>query len=192
MEPKIVGYICQDIPACDVEKQSKTLFDLGCHRVINEGKDTIHSKDGLARVISELSSGDMLAFFGFQQLGDNAIQVLLMLKQMMDAGIQIRPIVASEKDKVIEFENGNGLTPMEFVRDLFSLPDLEQSLLGSQPASKDKRSSDNAPQNRGQGRPKSLSDTQVAEIKRRLSGGEKAIALAKEFNVNRSIISRLK
>lgn len=42
-----------------------------------------------------------------------------------------------------------------------------------------------------QGRPPSLSDRQRAEIGRRLATGEKAIALAREFKVSRSLISTL-
>jgi len=144
------------------------------------GTSTRTQRPGLAALLDYAREGDAIVVVGIDRLGRNASEVMITIRQLGERGIVLRSLREG-----IDTSNATGRMVAGV---LASLAELELEL------GKERRTaSREARRARGQsiGRPKALTDENVALARRMHDGGEPATTIAATLGVSRATIYRV-
>lgn len=160
-------------------------FNVSAQRTIAEtvsGSVPTADRKGFAQLVNKLESGDVLVVTKLDRLGRNAMDVRATVEALTTLGVRVHCLALGGVDLTSaagKMTMGVLTAVAEFERDL--LIERTQSGLARARA-----------EGKTLGRPPSLSDSKVEEVRKRLSEGEAVAVLARAFDTSRQTIMRLR
>ncbi len=139
-------------------------------------------RPGFGKLLDKMETGDVLVVTKLDRLGRNAMDVRATVEALTGLGIRVHCLALGGMDLTSsagKMTMGVIAAVSEFERDLL----IERTQAGLIRARSEGRTG---------GRPSSLSKTQIAAVKTRLSAGETIAALAREFGTSRQSIMRIR
>lgn len=158
-------------------------FQIEPKRFVEEtvsGSVAAMERDGFRRLVDRLEAGDVLVVTKLDRLGRNAMDVRSTVEMLAEAEVRVHCMALGG----VDLTSPAGKMTMaviaavaEFERDLL----VERTQAGLSRAKAEGKKL---------GRPKSLNEEQLREVRKRRAGGASLGVLAKEFCVSRSAIQR--
>jgi putative DNA-invertase from lambdoid prophage Rac len=160
-------------------------FTLQQHRIITEtisGSIPISRRKGFARLLDKMERNDVLVVTQLDRLGRDAIDISITVAKLAKMGIKVHCLALGGVDLTSsagKMTMGIINTVAQFERDLL----IERTQAGLARAKS---------QGKKLGRPKVLSALQKKEVIQRLQEGQAIAAIARNFNVSRQTIMRIR
>jgi DNA invertase Pin-like site-specific DNA recombinase len=180
-----LGYARVSTAHQSLDQQTDALIVAGVEsaRIFSDklsGSSTRYERPGLAALLDYARQGDAVVVVGIDRLGRNAAEVMTTIRDLGERGIVLRSLREG-----IDTSNATGRMVAGV---LASLAELELELGRERRAA-----SREAHRARGQsvGRPKALSESQIALARRMHASGESASTIAATLAVSRATIYRV-
>lgn len=171
------------------ENQIKEIKDAGfmieSHRLITEtisGSIPISRRKGFTRLLDKMEKGDVLVVTKLDRLGRDAIDVSSTIKELEKIGIKVHCLALGG----VDLTSSAGKMTMGVIN---AVAQFERDLLIERTQSGLARAKSHG---KILGRPKILSDTQTKQVIEQLQTGKAIAAIAKNFNVSRQTIMRIR
>jgi DNA invertase Pin-like site-specific DNA recombinase len=180
----IIGYARVSMDTQDLQLQLDALAEAGCARIF---RDVISSRkpvrEGLDAALDYLRSGDVLLIWRLDRLGRSVKELLTIADDLHTRGVSLRILTGSMAGSYSPTGEGKFFFTMmaafaELERDV-----IQQRTLAGLTAAR--------AQGRVGGRPRALSDDQVAVAKARRANGESPTAIAKALECSRATVYRV-
>jgi len=179
-EPRLLGYARVSTPEQSTEQQRHALHTAGCAEVFEDVlSGATADRDGLATCLEALRPGDTLVVARLDRLGRSMPHLVATVHELAARGVGFRSLAES-----IDTTSATG----RLVLHLFAaLADFERELISERT-----KASLTAKRRRGEaiGRPRALSPSQVAEVKRMIERGESPTHVARLFRCGRATLYR--
>ncbi|WP_048960523.1 recombinase family protein [Enterobacter bugandensis] len=159
-------------------------FSIEPHRIMEEsisGSVVARERPEFNRLTDRMEKGDVLVVTKLDRLGRNATDIRKTVEQLADAGVRVHCLALGG----VDLTSPAGKMTMqvisavaEFERDLL----LERTYAGIERAKAEGKRF---------GRPPSLSEAQLREVRKFLKAGRSISAVAREFNTSRQTVLRI-
>ena len=160
-------------------------FDLQARRVITEtisGSHTAMERPGFARLIDRLEEGDILVVTKLDRLGRNAMDVRKTVDHLAGHGIKVHCLALGG----VDLTSAAGRMTMGVIN---AVAEFERDLLIERTNAGLKRARE---EGKAIGRPPLLSDGKKRDVLAKLDGGMSIAKLAREYDVSRVTIARIR
>ena len=160
-------------------------FDLQARRVITEtisGSHTAMERPGFARLIDRLEEGDILVVTKLDRLGRNAMDVRKTVDHLAGQGIKVHCLALGG----VDLTSAAGRMTMGVIN---AVAEFERDLLIERTNAGLKRARE---EGKAIGRPPLLSDQKKRDVLQKLDGGMSIAKLAREYDVSRITIARIR
>ncbi len=176
----LVGYARVSTQDQDLSAQLEVLQEAGCEKIFH-GKQSGKSDDNqekLDELLAYVRDGDTVVLTKLDRMGRSLNRILIMIQSLQDKGVALRTI-DGQVDTTSENPMQKAMTQL-----LGVFAELEHSIIVDRLQSGRERTG------RKGGKPRSLSDEQVAGVQRLYSEGMSKSKIAIEFGVSRMTIMR--
>lgn len=177
----LVGYARVSTQDQDLSAQLEALEQAGCDKVFN-GKQSGKSDDNqqkLDELLTYVREGDTVVLTKLDRMGRSLNRILMTIQSLHDKGVAVRTL-DGQVDTTSESSMQKAMTRL-----LGVFAELEHSIIVDRLQSGRERTG------RKGGKPKSLSDDQVTEVKALFATGLSKSKLATQFDVSRMTIMRV-
>lgn len=160
-------------------------FALQPRRIVTEtvsGSQAASERPEFCRLLDRLEAGDILVVTKLDRLGRNAVDVRATVEALAGMGVRVHCLALGGTD----LTSSAGKLTMQVIA---AVAEFELDLLRERTHAGLERAK---AEGKVIGRPSALSDGQRAEVMRRLRAGENIAPLAREFDVGRATIQRLR
>ena len=160
-------------------------FDLQARRVVTEtisGSHTAMERPGFARLIDRLEEGDILVVTKLDRLGRNAMDVRKTVDHLAEQGIKVHCLALGG----VDLTSAAGRMTMGVIN---AVAEFERDLLIERTNAGLKRARE---EGKAIGRPPLLSDQRKRDVIVKLDGGMSIAKLAREYDVSRITIARIR
>jgi DNA invertase Pin-like site-specific DNA recombinase len=182
LQNRRLGYARVSTYGPTLDAQLQQLRGAGCAKIFRETVTGAHSdRPELLKMLGHLAPGDVVTVTRIDRLARSTIDLLAIVKQIVDAKAEFRSLAEPWAD------TGTS-TGRLMIAVLGGLADVERDLIRTRTAEGRSRA-----QKRGQhmGRPPKLTAAEQAEARRRRAEGATLAELARSYHVGKSTISRL-
>lgn len=160
-------------------------FTIDTRRAVREtisGSVAASERPEFSRLLDRLESGDVLIVTKLDRLGRNAMDVRVTVEQLAAVGVRVHCLALGG----VDLTSPAGKMTMQVIN---AVAEFERDLLIERTNAGISRAK---AEGKAFGRPSALSETQQAEVRRRLSQGEAVALLAREFQTTRQTIMRVR
>ncbi|WAP66734.1 recombinase family protein [Jiella pelagia] len=160
-------------------------FSLQARRIITEtisGSHTAMERPGFARLIDRLEEGDILVVTKLDRLGRNAMDVRKTVDHLAEQGIKVHCLALGG----VDLTSAAGRMTMGVIN---AVAEFERDLLIERTNAGLKRA---RAEGKAIGRPPLLSDAKKRDVLTKLDGGISIAKLAREYDVSRITIARIR
>ena len=160
-------------------------FALQPHRVITEtvsGSQAASERPEFCRLLDRLESGDVLIVTKLDRLGRSAVDVRSTVEGLAGMGVRVHCLALGGTD----LTSAAGKLTMQVIA---AVAEFELDLLRERTHAGLERA---RAEGKTMGRPPALTEAQRDEVMQRLRAGENIAALAREYDVGRATVQRLR
>lgn len=160
-------------------------FEVQPGRMITEtisGSVAANQRSGFQKLLNKLESDDILIVTKLDRLGRNAMDVRATVESLAEMGVRVHCLALGGVDLCSpagKMTMGVIAAVAEFERDLL----IERTQAGLARARSEGKTL---------GRPKALTDTQVAEVRQRLASGQTVASVSRALKTSRATIMRVR
>jgi Site-specific recombinases, DNA invertase Pin homologs len=151
-------------------------------RRLSSGSLQVSARPAFAKLLERLEPGDVLVVTKLDRLGRNAIDVRQTVEQLAGRGVRVHCLALGG----VDLTSPAGKMTMQVIA---AVAEFERDLLVERTQAGLARAKG---EGKKLGRPARLSEKQRKEVARRLQGGETVSGLAREFDVHRATIIRVR
>lgn len=173
----------------DTENQLREIeaagFAIEDHRIVTEtvsGSMAIAQRKGFARLIDKMERGDVLVVTKLDRLGRDAVDVTTTVSKLEKIGIRVHCLALGG----VDLTSSAGKMTMNVIS---AVAQFERDLLIERTQSGLARAKS---QGKTLGRPPALSKDQKAAVRKKIKNGEPISAIARQFNISRQTIMRVR
>ena len=155
------------------------------HRIITEtisGSLPISRRKGFSRLLDKMEEGDVLIVTKMDRLGRNAVDVSTTVAKLDKIGIRVHCLALGG----VDLTSSAGKMTMGVIN---AVAQFERDLLIERTQSGLNRAKSNG---KKLGRPNVLSESQIVQVIQQLKSCKAVAAIAREFNVSRQTIMRIR